>query len=279
MKKATFFTLRVPDICELYLTFCNEHIAALRLYYIDNELDIVFLERHIDHQIIPICFMDGINAFIEQQILQVNLIINHFEEKFGYQQMFHLLHRNESNLTVVDVISKARGQATLDYYEQVLVSKIQPILLAHIDRYSKLLGINYDKQFSHNKKDVHKAGKIILNLDSDSNKHIYRKVKQYLEALFTTEEDKILFFHELESKRLSSRKYKIENFDLQEFCDTFNFLADKSILVGRKNEISIWIFNKFSCLKGGEESAIATSETITKYTKGKYKTHVVNKFI
>lgn len=279
MKKATFFNLRVPEICELYLTFCEEHIEALKLYYSHYDLDTVFLKRHIDDQIIVLSFIDGINAFIGQQILQVNLIIKHFEEKFGYKQMFHLLQRNESNLTLVNVISRATGQATLDYYEQVLVSKIQPILLAHIDRYSKLLGLNYDKQFSHNKKDVHKAGKIFLKLDSESNKQIYRKVKQYLEGLFINDEDKILFFHELESKRLSSRKYKIENFDLQEFCDTFNFLANKSILVGRKNEISIWMFNKFSCLKDGKESVIATSETITKYTKGKYKTHLVNKFI
>lgn len=279
MKKALVFKFKVPDLSNYYLTLFSEYKAALNIYYhMNSGVDIILINREIDTQSIYLDFTYGINAFIEQQLLQINLIIDSFEEKYGTNQVYHILLKNESNLSLVKVISFACGQATKDYYEQVLLQKINPIFKEHINRFSKLLDLNYDKKYSHKKKDVERAGKITLKIDTESKKNKFEKVKEYLADLFFNNEDQILFFHELQNDEITTRKFHLNKLNIRELCDAFHFMNKENILIGNKNEIAKFIFNKFYYRENGNESAIGTVGTIEKYSKGKYLTLIVNRF-
>src|SRR5690554_335877 len=125
--------LKIPDLPDLFILYLNEYVEFYFLMLDNRGLsDGVELFREVDAKSIRIPDRNLMNNFIEEQIAQIPLVISYFEKEHGDKLTLRFLVKCVSNIKLSQVIAKARGSFTSDYYEQVLDDKVLPIINSYI---------------------------------------------------------------------------------------------------------------------------------------------------
>lgn len=274
-------TLRIPDLPDLFTHYLEEYIA----FYFEMRKDQFptdgfELFREVDNVSIRISNENLMNDFIGVQISQIPLIMNYFEKEYEDKLVLRFLVKCVTNIKLSQVLAHARGAFTRDYYEQVLNDKVLPLIKSYIDFYSKQLDVDYDRKYSHKKKDVERSAEITLNFENSDADKYYEGFNLYMRRIMPSEKDFTLFFLELEGqKKVSSQRYELDNFHLQELCDVFNYMNKKAIITGDLKVIALWLLRKFYTIKNGEKVDISTKGTLIRYLKGKeFRTNIIKEY-